>query len=116
MKETRFYHKALNLSLLDGKAVKAALDEQIAREPAKRREPVSFPENNPAAADVVSHHGLAVTPCIFDPSPPKRLIKTVVCISGEDPNAYSAVFTEKACSHVFPVFGSRIDEASVIQV
>ena len=43
MKETRFYHKALNLSLLDGKAVKAALDEQIAREPAKRRETVSFP-------------------------------------------------------------------------
>ena len=43
MKETKFYHKALNLSLLDGKAVKAALDEQIAREPAKRREPVSFP-------------------------------------------------------------------------
>lgn len=43
MKETRFYHKALNLSLLDGKAVKAALDERIAREPAKRRETVSFP-------------------------------------------------------------------------
>ncbi len=43
MKETRFYHKALNLSLLDGKAAKAALDERIAREPAKRRETVSFP-------------------------------------------------------------------------
>lgn len=43
MKETRFYHKALNLSLLDGKAVKAALDERIAREPVKRRETVSFP-------------------------------------------------------------------------
>ena len=43
MKETRFYHKALNLSLLDGKTVKAALDEQIAREPAKRRESVGFP-------------------------------------------------------------------------
>ncbi len=43
MKETRFYHRALHMSLLDGKAVKAALDEQIAREPAKRRETVSFP-------------------------------------------------------------------------
>ena len=39
---------------------------------------------NPAAADVVSHHGLAVTPCIFDPSLPKRLIKTVVCVFQED--------------------------------
>ena len=43
MKETRFYHKALNLSLLDGKAVKAALDEQIAREPKEARETVGFP-------------------------------------------------------------------------
>ena len=43
MKETRFYHKALNLSLLDGKAVKAALNEQIAREPKKARETAGFP-------------------------------------------------------------------------
>ena len=43
MKETKFYHKALNLSLLDGKAVKAALDEQIAREPKEARESVGFP-------------------------------------------------------------------------
>lgn len=43
MKETRFYHRALNLSLLDGKAVKAALDEQIAREPKKARETAGFP-------------------------------------------------------------------------
>ncbi len=43
MKETRFYHKALHMSLLDGKAVKAALDEQIAREPKEARESVGFP-------------------------------------------------------------------------
>ena len=43
MKETRFYHKALHMSLLDGKAVKAALDEQIAREPKEARETVGFP-------------------------------------------------------------------------
>ncbi len=43
MKETRFYHEALNLSLLDGKAAKAALDEQIAREPKEARETVGFP-------------------------------------------------------------------------
>ena len=43
MKETRFYHKALHMSLLDGKAVKAALDHQIAREPKEARETVGFP-------------------------------------------------------------------------
>ena len=43
MKETRFYHKALHMSLLDGKAVKAALDQQIAREPKEARETVGFP-------------------------------------------------------------------------
>lgn len=43
MKETRFYHKALHMSLLDGKAVKAALDEQIARAPKEARETVGFP-------------------------------------------------------------------------
>ena len=43
MKETRFYHRALHMSLLDGKAVKAALDEQIAREPKKARETAGFP-------------------------------------------------------------------------
>ena len=43
MKETRFYHRALHMSLLDGKAVKATLDEQIAREPKKAREIAGFP-------------------------------------------------------------------------
>ncbi len=43
MKETRFYHKALHMSLLDGKAVKAALDQQIAREPKKAWETAGFP-------------------------------------------------------------------------
>ena len=43
MKETKFYHKALDIALLDGKAVKAALDEQIAREPKKARETAGFP-------------------------------------------------------------------------
>ena len=43
MKETKFYQKALNMSLLDGKAVKAALDEQIARQPKKARETAGFP-------------------------------------------------------------------------
>ena len=43
MKETRFYHKALHMSLLDGKAAKAALDEQIARAPKEARKTVSFP-------------------------------------------------------------------------
>ncbi len=43
MKETKFYQKALNMSLLDGKAVKAALNEQIAREPKKARETAGFP-------------------------------------------------------------------------
>ena len=43
MKETRFYHRALHMSLLDGKAVKAALNEQIAREPKKARETAGFP-------------------------------------------------------------------------
>ena len=43
MKETRFYHKALHMSLLDGKAVKAALDQQIARAPKEARETVGFP-------------------------------------------------------------------------
>ncbi len=43
MKETRFYHTALNLSLLDGKAVKAALNERIERQPQKARETAGFP-------------------------------------------------------------------------
>ena len=43
MKETKFYQKALNMSLLDGKAVKAVLDEQVARQPKKARESVRFP-------------------------------------------------------------------------
>lgn len=43
MKETRFYHRALHMSLLDGKAVKAALNEQIAREPKKALETAGFP-------------------------------------------------------------------------
>ena len=43
MKETKFYQKALNMSLLDGKAVKAALDEQVARQPKKARETAGFP-------------------------------------------------------------------------
>ena len=43
MKETKFYHKALDIALLDGKAVKAVLDEQIGKEPAKTHESVRFP-------------------------------------------------------------------------
>ncbi|MBQ7277794.1 MAG: hypothetical protein IJR17_01140 [Clostridia bacterium] len=43
MKETKFYQKALNMSLLDGKAVKAVLDEQIGKEPAKTQETAGFP-------------------------------------------------------------------------
>ena len=42
MKETRFYQKALNLSLLDGKKMKAALDGRIAAIPAVTREKRSF--------------------------------------------------------------------------
>ena len=43
MKETQFYHKALKLSLLDGKAAKAALDEQIAKEHKSARASASIP-------------------------------------------------------------------------
>ena len=43
MKETKFYHRALDMALLNGKAVKAALDEQIGKEPAKTHESVRFP-------------------------------------------------------------------------
>lgn len=43
MKETKFYHKALDIALLDGKAIKAVLDEQIGKEPAKTHESVRFP-------------------------------------------------------------------------
>ena len=42
MKETRFYQKALNLSLLDGKKMKAALDGRIGAIPAVTREKRSF--------------------------------------------------------------------------
>ena len=43
MKESKFYHRALDLSLLDGKAVKAALDKEIAGKSAKGRERIGFP-------------------------------------------------------------------------
>ena len=43
MKESKFYHRALDLSLLDGKAVKAALDKQIARKSTKGQERIGFP-------------------------------------------------------------------------
>ena len=43
MKESKFYHRALDLSLLDGKAVKAALDKGIARKSTKGRERIGFP-------------------------------------------------------------------------
>ena len=43
MKESKFYHKALELSLLDGKDVKSALDEQIGRMPNRTRERSGFP-------------------------------------------------------------------------
>ena len=43
MKESKFYHRALDLSLLDGKAVKAALDKEIARKTTKGRERIGFP-------------------------------------------------------------------------
>ncbi len=43
MKETQFYHKALKLSLLDGKASKAALDEQIVKEHKSARASASIP-------------------------------------------------------------------------
>ena len=42
MKETRFYQKALNLSLLDGKKMKAAMAGRIAAIPAVTREKRSF--------------------------------------------------------------------------
>ena len=32
MKESKFYHKALDIALLDGKAVMAVLDEQIRKQ------------------------------------------------------------------------------------
>ncbi len=43
MKESKFYHRALDLSLLDGKAVKAALDKEIVRKSTKGRERIGFP-------------------------------------------------------------------------
>ncbi len=43
MKESKFYHKALDMALLDGKGQKAALDARIAKEPKRARETVAFP-------------------------------------------------------------------------
>ena len=43
MKESKFYHRALDLSLLDGKAVKAALEKEIERKSARGRERIGFP-------------------------------------------------------------------------
>ena len=43
MKESKFYRKALDMSLLDGKDRKSALDAQIARRPTNARETVAFP-------------------------------------------------------------------------
>ena len=43
MKETKFYHAALNMALLDGRSAKAALDERIARQSLKSKERIAFP-------------------------------------------------------------------------
>ena len=43
MKETKFYHRALDMALLNGKDVKSALDEQIGRMPNRTRERSGFP-------------------------------------------------------------------------
>lgn len=43
MKESKFYHKALDMALLDGHDVKAALDKQIASEPSRAYKERSFP-------------------------------------------------------------------------
>ena len=43
MKETKFYHKALDMALLDGKTAKAALDAKIGRMPERTRERAGFP-------------------------------------------------------------------------
>ena len=43
MKESNFYHKALNMTLLNGQEVKAALDTRIGRMPRESRERSIFP-------------------------------------------------------------------------
>ncbi|MBR0355992.1 MAG: hypothetical protein IJH54_00780, partial [Clostridia bacterium] len=43
MKESKFYHKALDMSLLDGKDMKAALDVKIGRMAERPRERSGFP-------------------------------------------------------------------------
>ncbi len=43
MKETKFYRKALDISLLSGKAQKEVLDERIARQPKRTWERAPFP-------------------------------------------------------------------------
>ena len=43
MKETKFYHKALDMALLDGKIMKAKLDERITKQPIRSKEGIVFP-------------------------------------------------------------------------
>ena len=43
MKESKFYHRALELSLLDGKNVKSALEKDIVRKSTRGRERIGFP-------------------------------------------------------------------------
>ena len=50
MKESKFYHNALNMALLDGKALKAAIDEKTGVPPEKAHERIGFPWRRAAMA------------------------------------------------------------------
>ena len=50
MKESKFYHNVLDMALLDGKALKAAIDEKTGEMPEKAHERLSFPWRRAAMA------------------------------------------------------------------
>ena len=70
MKETKFYHAALNMALLDGRSAKAALDERIARQPLKSKERIAFPWRRVgmAAAERLRGSGLWTVAVVGDGS------------------------------------------------
>ena len=76
-------------------------------------ESVRLSEDQAAAADILPHDGFPILPGIFDSPPPERLVKTVVCVAGQQPDPYFAPAAEHAGTQIPAAFRNGIDQFSV---
>ena len=77
---------------------------------------ITFAMDQPACPEIIRHDIQTVLQSIFHPSGPKGMIKYVIGIAGQQPDADLALFTVETCAKVIVTAAKDINQTAVCNI